>query len=264
MHSKEKLQYLDAIYFSPHKFLGGPGSLGVLVFNKNLYKNTVPDHPGGGTVDFTNPWGEHMFVDDIEAREDGGTPAFLQTIKTSLSIKLKESMGVDKIQEREHELLSLLWERLDKVDNLYILATQHRNRLGVISFYIDNLHYNVGVKMLKDKFGIQVRGGCSCAGTYGHYLLNLDNQQSNLISSKIHEGDCSLRPGWIRMSIHPTMTNEELLSIVDGIESLAKNHQEWSKEYVIDHFNNVIKHKSVENLDPIKEHINEIFETSLV
>jgi selenocysteine lyase/cysteine desulfurase len=157
--------YLDAIFFSPHKFLGGPGTSGVLVFNKNLYKNNVPDCPGGGTVSWTNPWGGHKYIDNIEDREDGGTPGFLQVIKTALAIQLKEKMGVQNILDREHELVEYVFEQLENIENLTILANQHKNRLGVISFYIKDLHFNLGVKILNDKFGIQTRGGCSCAGT---------------------------------------------------------------------------------------------------
>lgn len=243
MHPSNELCKLDAIYFSPHKFLGGPGTSGILIFDKALYQNTIPDHPGGGTVDFTNPWGQHKFVDDIEAREDGGTPAFLQTIKVALCINLKEEMGVDNMMKREEELLNIVWNRLSQIPNIHILAAEHKNRLGVISFYIDNLHYNVGVKMLNDKFGIQTRGGCSCAGTYGHYLLNVDSEFSGSITSKIIAGDCSSKPGWIRMSIHPTMSNSELNEIIDGILALAQNHKEWMADYEINHTIGSVKHK---------------------
>ena len=178
MHPQDEMEHLDAIYFSPHKFLGGPGTTGVLVFDQKLYKNKVPDNPGGGTVDWTNPWGEHKYIDEIEAREDGGTPAFLQTIKAALCMKLKEEMGVKKILKREEEILVKIWKGIGKISNLHILAKHAKKRLGVISFYIDNLHYNLGVKLLNDRFGIQVRGGCSCAGTYGHYLLHVSQELS--------------------------------------------------------------------------------------
>ena len=112
MHPKDPEAYLDAIFLSPHKFLGGPGSSGVLVFNKKLYKNSVPDNPGGGTVTWTNPWGGHKYVDNIEEREDGGTPGFLQAIRVSLAMKLKEKMGVSNILKREHELLDIFFERI--------------------------------------------------------------------------------------------------------------------------------------------------------
>lgn len=227
-------RYLDAIYLSPHKFLGGPGSTGILIFDKNLYRNTIPDNPGGGTVDWTNPWGEHKFVDDIEAREDGGTPAFLQTIRAAMCFALKEQMGTRQMQRREEEILEIIWHTLDSIPNLHILAGEHRDRLGVISFYIDGLHYNLGVKMLNDRFGIQTRGGCSCAGSYGHYLLNVTPEHSREITSLINSGDCSTKPGWIRLSIHPTHTNDEIFFICDAIRELAKNFRSWMDDYTCD------------------------------
>ena len=234
MHPQLKGADLDAIFFSPHKFLGGPGSSGVLVFNKKLYHQRIPDNPGGGTVDWTNPWGGLKYIDDIEVREDGGTPAFLQTIKTALCITLKDEMGISKIQEREHELLDMLWDRVSQIPTLHILAPQHKNRLPVISFYIDDLHYNLGVKLLNDKFGIQCRGGCSCAGTYGHYLLNIGQDQSRLITNLIDQGDYSEKPGWMRISLHPTMTDREILFIAESLQSLADNHLVWREEYDFD------------------------------
>lgn len=265
MHPKNELRKLDAIYFSPHKFLGGPGTTGVLIFDKALYNNVVPDNPGGGTVDFTNPWGGHKFVDDIEAREDGGTPAFLQTMKVALCINLKEDMGVRNILAREEELIDLVWQKLCPISNIHILAREHKNRLGVISFYIDGLHYNVGVKMLNDKYGIQTRGGCSCAGTYGHYLLNVDQDVSNSISTKIIQGDCSIKPGWIRMSLHPTMTTEELTEILNGIVSLAASHSEWISDYEIDHsVGKVLHKKEAKSMDALKVRMTELLETALV
>ncbi|NNM17646.1 MAG: aminotransferase class V-fold PLP-dependent enzyme, partial [Croceitalea sp.] len=220
-------RYLDAIYFSPHKFLGGPGSSGVLIFNKSLYKNTVPDNPGGGTVDWTNPWGEHKFISDIEVREDGGTPAFLQTIKAAMCCQLKSEMGVDNIKAREEEILDIIWEELENIHNLHILADNHKKRLGVFSFYIDGLHYNLGVKILNDRFGIQTRGGCSCAGTYGHFLLNVTQEYSKTITDMVNAGDCSTKPGWIRLSIHPTHTNNEIYFICTAIKALSINYAEW-------------------------------------
>ena len=164
--------------FPPNKFLGGPGAAGILIFDPKLYKNQVPDNPGGGTVDWTNPWGGHKYIDEIEAREDGGTPAFLQTIKVALAVQLKEQMGVKAMLDREHEMMERVWSRILAIPNLHVLAPQHRDRLGIVSFYIDGLHYNLGVRLLNDRYGIQVRGGCSCAGTYGHYLLRVSQELS--------------------------------------------------------------------------------------
>ncbi|MGA2823199.1 MAG: aminotransferase class V-fold PLP-dependent enzyme [Bacteroidales bacterium] len=162
MHPEEPMEKLDAIFFSPHKFLGGPGSSGVLVFDSSLYHNRTPDQPGGGTVDWTNPWGEYKYIDNIEIREDGGTPGFLQAIRTALVLELKNQMGITKMHQREKELVSLAFAGLRKVPGLHILADNVDDRLGVISFYIDSIHYNLIVKLLSDRFGIQVRGGCVC------------------------------------------------------------------------------------------------------
>lgn len=254
MHPAKPEQSLDAIFFSPHKFLGGPASSGVLIFNKKLYgANQVPDQPGGGTVLWTNPWGEHQYLEDIEQREDGGTPAFLQTIKTALCIKLKEQMGVEAIQLREHELVARIFERLKPIHNLHILAGDRQDRLPVISFYIDEMHYNLGVKLLNDRFGIQMRGGCSCAGTYGHYLLGVEKDFSHRITNKINQGDFTEKPGWIRMSVHPTTTNAELEYILDALIALAANHQEWAKDYHYIQSGNNFLHKA-EIMDNVAKH----------
>ena len=135
MNPEDEEERLDAIFFSPHKFLGGPGTSGVLIFHKSLYKNMIPDNPGGGTVNWTNPWGEHRYLDDIETREDGGTPGFLQTIRIALVVQLKEEMGLDKIHERENEIIAEVFEKLKSIKNLNLLAAQHIDRLGVFSFY---------------------------------------------------------------------------------------------------------------------------------
>lgn len=242
MRPDNPLQHLDAIYFSPHKFLGGPGSAGVLIFDPLLYHNRIPDNPGGGTVDWTNPWGEHKYLESIEAREDGGTPAFLQTIRTALCVQLKEQMGTANMAAREAELLAQVWPVFDSLPNLHLLAPQHRHRLGAISFYIEGMHYNLGVRLLNDRFGIQVRGGCSCAGTYGHYLLNVDPQRSHAITDKISHGDLTEKPGWIRMSIHPTMTDAELQYTLDAIRQLAKYHADWASDYRYNRHTNEFHH----------------------
>lgn len=223
--------YLDGVYFSPHKFLGGPGSPGVLVFNKDLYRNTIPDDPGGGTVMWTNRWGEYHYVQDIESREDGGTPAFLGVLRAALAMDLKNQMGIDKMHQREKELLELAFSGLCAVPGLAILAPQHRDRLGALSFHIQNLHYNLIVKLLSDRYGIQVRGGCSCAGTYGHYLFHMDKERSHRMSCSIDAGDLSEKIGWVRLSIHPTMTDRELEYLIQAIGEIAQRGSSWAEEY---------------------------------
>ena len=249
--------HLDAIFFSPHKFLGGQGTPGVLIFDKSLYHNIIPDQPGGGTVTYTNPWKYHEYITDIEHREDGGTPPFLQGIKAALAVKLKEEMGVEQMLEREEELLKIIFNRLPKVPGIEILEGQNSHRLGVISFLIKGTHFNLVVKLLNDRFGIQTRGGCACAGTYGHILLHVDELHSYEILDEINSGDLSCKPGWIRMSIHPVMTNEEINFIIDAIEQVALHYHKWKSEYVYETDTNEYHHQSYS--DTIGEQVSDWF-----
>ncbi len=244
MHPSLEGGHLDAIFFSPHKFLGGQSTPGVLIFHKSLYKNIIPDQPGGGTVTYTNPWKYHEYISDIEHREDGGTPPFLQGIKAALAIKLKEEMGVENMLKREEELLKIIFERLPSIPGVEILEGQNQHRLGVVSFIIHGAHFNLVVKLLNDRFGIQTRGGCACAGTYGHMLLHVDQLHSYEILDEIHQGDLSCKPGWIRMSVHPVMTDEEIRFILDAIEQVALHYNEWKQDYIYEPDTNEYHHET--------------------
>jgi selenocysteine lyase/cysteine desulfurase len=249
MHPENPKEKLDAILFSPHKFLGGPGSCGVLIFDSSMYHSEVPDQPGGGTVDWTNPWGGYKYVDNIEVREDGGTPGFLQSIKAALCFQLKEEMGVENIRKREKELLEIAFRGLDTIPGLKILADQIRDRLGVISFYIEGIHYNLLVRLLNDLCGFQVRGGCACAGTYGHLLLEVSYEKSREITDKINHGDLSQKPGWVRWSLHPTTTNEEVLKMIEALRTIVEQIVEMKKQYVYDIHRNIFNHISEDPLN---------------
>eukprot|EP00522_Entomoneis_paludosa_P009756 CAMPEP_0172452744 /NCGR_PEP_ID=MMETSP1065-20121228/10312_1 /TAXON_ID=265537 /ORGANISM="Amphiprora paludosa, Strain CCMP125" /LENGTH=582 /DNA_ID=CAMNT_0013204849 /DNA_START=198 /DNA_END=1943 /DNA_ORIENTATION=- len=265
MHPEHLMNgHLDALLFSPHKFLGGPGSSGVLVINKNWYTNSIPDHPGGGTVDWTNPWGGHGYCQSAEVREDGGTPAFLQTMRAAMAIRLKEAMGTDKIQAREEELLGRVLPALRQISGLQIMDDRvpAEKRLGIISFHVKNVHYNSLVHLLNDKFGIQVRGGCSCAGTYGHFLFNIGQEQSKKITDQIDAGDSSEKPGWVRLSLHPTMTNQEADYIVGAIKSCISHYPKWSKNYTYIQDVNDFVHKN-DNRDQIHECVQEWFDVTI-
>jgi len=242
MHPADPKEKLDGIFFSPHKFLGGPGSSGVMVFDASLYNCETPDNPGGGTVDWTNPWGEYKYIDDIELREDGGTPGFLQAMRAALAMELKENMGIDKIRAREQELLDIAFHEMVKIPHLHILAENIQERLGIISFYIDHIHFNLVVRILSDRYGIQVRGGCACAGTYGHYLLNVSYADSHKITEYINHGDLSLKPGWVRLSLHPTMTTEELLLVMKALREIEANHTVWARDYLYNNRTNEFRH----------------------
>jgi len=236
--------YLDGVVFSPHKFLGGPGTSGILVFDSSLYKSEVPDNPGGGTVNWTNRWGERSYYSDIETREDGGTPGFLQAIRTALAIDLKNSMGVAQILEREEELKEKALSVLRLIPDLNILGDDGDKRIGVISFYVIDCNHNLIVRLLNDRFGIQVRGGCSCAGTYGHYLLHVSKAQSEEITTMIDHGDLTGKPGWVRMSLHPTMTDKELDYILASVKSVIENRKEWAEDYYYNNKSGEYVHKT--------------------
>ncbi len=243
MHPDDPMKKLDAVFFSPHKFLGGPGSSGVLVFNCKLYNLEVPDHPGGGTVEWTDPWGGHKYIEDIEIREDGGTPGFLQAIRAALTIEVKDQMQTKLMADREHQLVERAFEGFTRIKGIHILADTFRDRLGIFSFWFEKIHFNLMVKLLNDRYGIQVRGGCACAGTYGHFLLNVTPEKSKQITEKITCGDLSEKPGFIRVSLHPTMTDDELDIIIQGVSEIANNYEEWGKDYIYNTHNNEFYHK---------------------
>lgn len=167
-------------------------------------------------------------------------------------------MGVKAMLNREHEILSTIFKELGPVENINILAPKHQDRLGVISFYIDDMHYNLGVKLLNDRFGIQTRGGCSCAGTYGHYLLHVDHELSNELTKEISIGELLRKPGWIRMSIHPTTTNAEVNYVCQSINELSIYHEAWATDYNYDKLTNEFIHKDF-SPEPGEQKINEWF-----
>ena len=231
MHPKNANEHLDAIFFSPHKFLGGPGSCGVLVYDKKLHQNTIPDHPGGGNVKWTKPSGEFAYFEDIETREDGGTPGILQVIRAALAINLKEKMSVEKIQQREDELLHLFYTSVENNAEIKILGARNQKQIGCVSFNINNMHYNLVVRLLNDRFGIQVRGGWSCASTYAHHLCEIKEGSSAVIMDQIEAKNLSEKPGWVRLSLHPIMSTAELVFIINALMEIIQHKDTWSKDY---------------------------------
>ena len=166
-------------------------------------------------------------------------------------------MNTKKILAREHEINELVFEKLAEIPTLNLLAGQHKNRLGIFSFYVENVHYNLIVKLLNDRFGVQTRGGCSCAGTYGHFLLHVDQQTSKSIEQKIVEGCLKERPGWVRMSIHPTITNKEVLYICESIKQVVENCKMWAKDYQYNAEKNEFIHKTASPIET--EIVNQCF-----
>lgn len=257
MHPQDPQAQLDAIFFSPHKFLGGPGTCGILVFNEKFYQSSFPDNPGGGNVKCTDPWGGYHYSDAIEVKEDGGTPGFLQVMRTALCLELKEQMGIQNMKKREKELLDLCFSELKKIDGLQILGDLKAERIGCVSFTIEEIHYNLIVRLLNDRFGIQVRGGWSCASTYAHSLLNISKEASKAITKGILQMDLSNKPGWVRISLHPSMTNEEVLFICQAVQKITFHYKEWQKAYQYNSRSNEFEHLGAE--ETIAEKVKEWF-----
>ena len=249
MHPKNELQYLDGIFFSPHKFLGGPGTMGVAIVSKKVLQTKTPDRPGGGTVNWTNPWGEKSYLSNLEEREDGGTPGFLQGIRTALAIVLKEQMGTENIFSQDKKLTQLLFTQLKQNKRIIMLDQHKEERLPIISFYVEGIHHQLIVKLLNDVHGIQVRGGCSCAGTYGHYLLNIDRQRSKSITNEIDKGHYFTKPGWVRLSLHPTMTESDVTFISHAISDVISNVNHYKKDYEYSPECNDYQHRNECNID---------------
>jgi selenocysteine lyase/cysteine desulfurase len=182
---------------------------------------------------YSTPWGVHEYVADIQQREDGGTPPILQGIKSAMCIRLKEEMGAENMLTREREMVHRLLDRLGKIDGIQLLGATTK-RLGIVSFIVKDAHHNLIVRLLNDRFGIQARGGCSCAGTYGHLLLGIGEERSYEILDSLRAGERWHKPGWVRLSIHPTMTDTEIDYIVDAVETTTEYHREWGRDYSYD------------------------------
>ncbi|MNI00703.1 putative cysteine desulfurase [compost metagenome] len=162
----------------------------------------------------------------------------MQSIRAALSINLKEKMGLQRIKVRETHLIHLLLKELKQIPNIVVLEPDKEDRLGIVSFNITNCHYNLVVKMLSDRYGIQTRGGCSCAGPYGHYLLGIEPSHSHKIEQHIANGDHSMKPGWIRVSIHPIMTDGEIARIIGAIAEIAYHYDTWRYDYAYNPYTN--------------------------
>jgi selenocysteine lyase/cysteine desulfurase len=235
----DPLAYKDAIFISPHKFIGGPGTPGVLVGRRELFRNRVPSVPGGGTVAYVNP-SEHRYLEAIEHREEGGTPAIVESIRAGLVFALKESVGVDAIRERESSFIRRAIERWSRHPSIEILGNPELDRLSIVSFVVRYvgpdgvrryLHHNYVVSLLNDLFGIQSRGGCSCAGPYGHRLLGIDLERSHEFEREIGRGCEGIKPGWVRVNFNYFVSEAVFDFILSAVELVATDGWRLLPEY---------------------------------
>jgi selenocysteine lyase/cysteine desulfurase len=214
----------DAIFISIHKLIGGPGTPGLLIARKELFKNAVPSVPGGGTVAFVRP-DSHEYLTDIEHREEGGTPAILESIRAGLVFQLKEAVGPDRIRSLEERFIHEAIASWQENPNLEILGNPDADRLSIVSFVVKRsgryLHHNFVVSLLNDLFGIQSRGGCSCAGPYGHTLLGIDDEHSSEIADEVILGCEGIKPGWIRVNFNYFISDTVFNFILEAVHLIA-------------------------------------------
>ena len=226
MGTKASGDYKDAIFLSPHKLIGGPGTPGVLVARRELLTNPVPAVPGGGTVQYVAP-DHHAYLSDQEHREEGGTPAIIGSIRAGLAFQLKEEVGTDRIRALEHGFIRRAIESWSTNPNIEILGNPKAERLSIVSFLVHHgdrvLHYNFVVALLNDLFGIQARGGCSCAGPYGHRLLGIDAETSSRFEKVIAQGCEVIKPGWVRLNFNYFIPEEEFQYILDAVHLVASD-----------------------------------------
>ena len=219
------LAYKDAIFISPHKFIGGPGTPGVVVAKRHLFQNRVPSVPGGGTVAYVNV-AEHRYLTDPVHREEGGTPAIIESIRAGLVFQLKEAVGHEAIERRERGFINRAIEAWSQNPNIQILGNQDRWRLSIVSFMVrwgdeGFLHHNFVVALLNDLLGIQARGGCSCAGPYGHRLLGIDLTHSQAFEREIVRGCEGIKPGWVRVNFNYFISETVFDFIIDAVQLIA-------------------------------------------
>jgi selenocysteine lyase/cysteine desulfurase len=247
---------LDAVFLSPHKFVGGPGTPGILVAKRSVFRNRVPAMVGGGTVSYVTPE-DHVYVTDIERREEGGTPAIVESIRAGLVFSLQQQVGIDEIQAREQAMAEVVMQRLQACDNIEVLGSADSERLPIFSLRFwhgeRELHYGFVVSLLNDLFGIQARGGCSCAGPYAHSLLGMDMVYSKRVQAAVTSGAGLMRPGWVRLNFNYFIDADELEYLLRALELVAEHGWRLLRCYRYDASHGVWRHQDAvtERLDPL-------------
>jgi selenocysteine lyase/cysteine desulfurase len=253
-HGDADLDTKDALFVSTHKLIGGPGTPGILVARRDLFRNRVPTVVGGGTVAYVNEEAHH-YLTDIEHREEAGTPDIVGSIRAGLVFQLKERVGSAVISAREHGFIGRAIERWSKVPTIGILGDHRARRLSIVSFTVAHgerrLHHNLVVALLNDLFGIQSRGGCSCAGPYGHRLLGIDLATSHRLESEILSGREGIKPGWVRVSFNYFISETVFRYILDAVELVATEGWRLAPQYRLDPTSGLWRHTGAVARSPL-------------
>jgi selenocysteine lyase/cysteine desulfurase len=247
----------DAVFLSPHKFIGGPGTPGVLAVRRELVHNSVPTVPGGGTVAYVNP-AEHRYLADPIHREEGGTPAIVESIRCGLVFQLKSAVGEDEIRCREEDFIARAIASWTANPNLEILGNLAARRLSIVSFVVRHsrryLHHNFVVAVLNDLFGIQSRGGCSCAGPYGHRLLGIDIERSHRFEREIARGCEGIKPGWVRVNFNYFLSETVFVYLLDAVHLVADQGWKLLSDYRFDPASGLWRHRDGPIEPPLSLH----------
>ncbi len=245
----------DAVFISPHKFIGGPQTPGVLVVRRDLVRNRVPTVPGGGTVAFVDPVG-HRYLDDPVAREEGGTPAIIESIRAGLVFALKEAVGTEVIQASEERLWKRALRKWSEHPQIEVLGNPDARRLSIVSLRIRRddryLHHNFVVAVLNDLFGIQARGGCSCAGPYGHRLLAIDQARSVAFRNEIGHGCEGIKPGWTRINFNYFISDTVADYLIEAVGLIASSGYRMLRDYCFDPSTGLWRHRAGSPKPPLR------------
>ncbi|WP_457579732.1 aminotransferase class V-fold PLP-dependent enzyme [Ensifer canadensis] len=229
---------IDAVVISPHKFIGGPGTSGILILRRDAVVTTKPSWPGGGTVKFVSPTG-HDYSQSLEAREEAGTPNVVSDIRSALAFLVKEAIGAEAMQERNAELTRRAIAAWQGNERLELLGPLEPQRLPIFSFRVrdgrgGHVHQQLVTRMLSDRFGIQARGGCACAGPYVHRLLGIGDEESQRLREAILAGQEILKPGFVRLNFSVLLSDEEVAFILDAVARLANDATSYERHYDFD------------------------------
>ena len=245
----------DAVFLSPHKFIGGPQTPGILVVRRDLVRNRVPTVPGGGTVAFVDPIG-HQYLDDPVAREEGGTPAMVESIRAGLVFALKQAVGTEVIQASEERLWKRALRRWSADPRIEVLGNPEASRLSIVSLRIRHgdryLHHNYVVALLNDLFGIQARGGCSCAGPYGHRLLAIGAARSHAFRAEIGHGCEGIKPGWTRINFNYFISDTVADYLIEAVDLTATHGHRLLTDYRFDPHTGLWRHHNGPPQPPLR------------